>query len=905
MAELLQKFKESCQTARNKAYNYKDFGYSHTDDEKLAIDTVLKLMMTPAIEKRHPFFSNVNEEYRTGYIPYSSVYIHVDSNNRPIEYYENGNIMWEEQEGKFGVGAIRNKRPLSPSESRMYPGFYGSTTDDTLYNPTTHQMLKRFKSTFKSAGIISMSSAAKGDTDTSRQHNICTPLNFIYNFRLSEEYKALRGDSFMGGICRTSQQEVLPYFIQSAKYAYRTQGEKRGYWLSDYYVVIDIDNGCQIDNIKKAFSEMPTYLCPQIIIQERGFEGTKFGNASALIFFDEPLNSEQRRVIINKIRWYLMYEANVFAVDSKCTGANLFKNPVKQTEEQCQRCTAIHDVLTPRKLSSALNLLTIGVNEDHSQEADIEKWIIKNNLKYSEYTYSQLVEMYNNSDNTPDDDDDKPKTEFDTDDIIPVGVRNDTAIVELSSMMLQEYNRIGFSASFLDANTPKRVCDAIYPIILETYDNIDNQTTYKWVFSRLLWCYKRDMNLYRSPELKDRKELFVAASKQRMYMLRYNKHQLMDAYNLPCQKESDLAKMPELDGIYITDCTYDDDMRKHGADTNKLKAILWVFASCKGDIASVLREMKYICRDKNLDLTNKTVLDSVYCMFVDKLRKYKDKDFTIERIREASEYLTTYLEAEYRMNTLYRINSNSPRLLGRMKTDEFRFHVSSHLLYDEQSILRCYRSMVNGFINFRDNCKEDITCFDDITRKSGINKAFAKIYQDHKLDWSSCAIIMKSIHTKCRNAEKDRKLMRRVSFRELYSEWSAHLLETAINITLSQLIKFAYDEKTAYMALRGNCIIIDGMNSIDELIEDLHARTGMNVIYSKAFIKLLKQSILEYQEDTDFYNRLMELFHKFITYVNMSYPHNLHSAEINEILEKCDDYDMEFEEAYINYKVVA
>lgn len=881
MCTLLEKFKENCIKARMTSYNYREGKYTHTDSDKLAIDTLLKLMMTPAIEKNHPLFSNITKEYNTGVVPYQKFEIALDYSGNPDVSFFNGTPVWTRKDNNQFVGAITPEyaRRLSYEEGIRYPGFIGSTKNDNLYNPTTHTMLYRGHSNFKKVGIISMSSTAKGDKDASRQHYICTPLNFIYNNKQSQEYVSLQGDSFIGPMCRVPNDKstkVAPYWVNSSKWPYKeTEIEqngqtvvKQGYTLADYYVVIDIDNGCQIEKIKETFSNMPDYLSPQIIIQERGYKGTKAGNASALIFFDDPLTADERKIILDKIRWYMLYEANVFAIDSKCTGVNLFKNPVKQIDGQTQRCTAIHDNLAPRKLSSALNMLTLGVNHDHSNEKEVEEWIIKNHYKYSNYSYSQLVEMYNNSDNPPED---ANKSDIlDESEVIPEGFRNDTAIKELSVMLLQEYNRIGFEAAFNDSNLLDRVCTAVFPIMLETYDNNDGQITYNWVKSRLKWCYERDMKVFRSENDDIRTELLVNASKQRMFMLVFHQHQLMDAYGLPCLKESDLAEMPELKSIYKNKCTYSHEECQHGADTNKLKAIAWAFASCKEDIGEVVKKVKSMYRFSEM---NEATLRSIYSSFVKLLNEYKDDQFTASRIREVSQYLTTYIElcTVWSRNRKDREKISSIKVIRRLRSDQFKLDVSGHLLNEKNDLIRCIKRTIEQLMYFRVNSRIKINSYKDVCRKNGINQLFAFIYSEFKFDWSSCASMLTYVHDKFRGSELNNTNMEHIRFADLYSDWSAQLLETTKNITLSQMIKIAYGRDKAYELLREAYVEIEDIHNEEQLVDYLNNRTGVFAMCSESFDKMMNSFIDIYKDDPHFHHTLTKMYEKFKVYLTIKF----------------------------------
>ena len=785
--------------------------YSISNSAEYSIDALVRLMIQPVIDK-NPKINNLLAELNGEGIQYRCLNIQRDESNKEVEVYENGRRFWKTVDDYLTAAPLLDK-PLSKKDSQKYPGYIGSTGTSVLYNPSTSKLLKKGKSELYQLGMLYMKSATKGDWNA-KPYTETIALKDIYTTRSNKAIKELQSASFIGSISRVSEPKT-PYYSNSKNPQYQIRdaiaGSPRmnGYYLADCYVVLDIDNGAQINKIIKIFSKMPECLIPQIIIQEKGFEGTKRGNASAIIAFDRPLTSTERHTIINGVRRYIACEGNVFAIDSKCTGFNLFKNPLKLYKGQLQRMTRVHNNTSARDLSDALNMAGQYINKfENLYSDDAEKFIINNNLKYTTLSYSQLLKKYSKQNPI------KPTVNANPingeDDIVNVGERNNTLVRELSAMLLQEYNRIGFVSAFQDPSTPGRVLNAIWQDIQTNYENSDNEYSWKRCYSIIKWAYNRDKQLYNSDNEKAKLQLFINTSKQRKYMLKDGKCQLMDAYGLKCMNNDNLAEIPELEGIYIKKASSSRSQILHGAETNLLKGIVYLFASYEGNLLRESIKLKRYARVNNLDLQNYSHLERLNNAARTLLYENCNERFTPNKAEELANYLCLYISACQRIvSKKENIKIEVPQKVFNEKEDKtgfFRLTRSAHFLYDSVKYSKAIKSLLELLIAYnRENGEYRPIEYKDISRKTSINKIFAYCWEEYNIDWSTCAISLSYIH---RNTLANKPIL--VNIQCLHAYWVDTIVKYLSNIYISTKVYAEVDSE--YLQ---NCNLPDSMFSME------------------------------------------------------------------------------------------
>lgn len=597
-SKFLNKFKESVNISKNNLHDTSDSLFIEITNPDHILETMIKNRLRPV--SWYYTIKKAIEEYNNGDTQYSSYKIKTDVDGKELEYVDRfRNLRWITDQD-FQVGIPDMDRPLTTEEHQVCgDGFYGSDSNEHLYNPITHTMLRKDKPILSNIGMYSMYVSKK---EPGREYNAnreCkqtfTSLKQLLSSRNSKAKEEFLTNTFCGQlVVKRGKDEYEELFIPHSKYQHTTkynkylQTEKSGYYAKNHILVVDIDNGLQIDSILDSFNHIP--FMPEEIIIEKGIGETKQGNASLIFIFDAPMLPEDRKRILEALKLVFCFQFNIYAIDRNATGTGFHKNPVKTYKGNLQRKFLIPNnrIYSENRLTNLDSVLewanNIVCEYKEKLPAYIDKYISsKETLKRSTKTFSELFTM------ALDECEKSIKSECKKDkfvdeifkDKVINGERNNTAISLISILCLQAYNYEGIDKCLADADFAMNIANCAYEHIQKTFDNSDYSISWKYVYNRTLWAIAKDRKAYYGDNPSQRNTLLRYISMQRTQIMKYKHHQLLDI--LGFDKESadnyELADIPELKEVNIDYSNirgkYSKEQSKNGSKRQELKGIAY------------------------------------------------------------------------------------------------------------------------------------------------------------------------------------------------------------------------------------------------------------------------------------------------------------------------------------------
>lgn len=602
-SKTLDKFKE--QLIEPKAIlkqNTKD-AFVKIDDINLIAERVIMDRLRPI--QYYPNIVPLLKQYNTSETGYTVCTI-ATYNGQEIEVLDKyKNLLWRTTQG-YNVGIPDMDRAPTPEEIEITgEGFYGSYANEHLYNPTTHVMFRKDDSLLSKFGMYSM---YKGDKEPNLEKNLDleeTPqfisLKQLLTTRKSKQKDIFTGNTFSGQIVQKSSngafKEVFIYDntigIEVFEDDY-TGKETCGYFAKDTVLVVDIDNGYQIDKIIKAFTTNEIPMTPQEIIVEKGIGKTKKGNASLIFIFNAPIHREDRKNILKALNTWLCYEKQIYAIDSKATGVGYHKNPMKIYNNELQRDfyvpnpNVLHDNVMMSSLNDVLEWVKQIANKyDIAAVERVGNYLSSHpEFKSCEKSFDELYEEacnYVQESGIVHEDSFR--------DAVYVGERNDTLIKMISLLCAQAYNYYGISKALNDPDFADEIMAAAYDQASQTFDNSDYTLTVNYVAKKVDWVIERDRKAFYGGNKNKRLDLLKAIRDQRRYIYslrKYNKEHPLEP-NKYCQlislaqvNEPKLADIPELMEIpeykeYMDQHrrVFTPQSRINGGNSMKLKGIFY------------------------------------------------------------------------------------------------------------------------------------------------------------------------------------------------------------------------------------------------------------------------------------------------------------------------------------------
>lgn len=439
----------------------------------------------------------------------------------------NANLeLWETEYGSL-ISQITETKPIETNHP-LYndyknTDFVQDVNSLDLYNPQTLEVVKQLDQEINSYGYNVLSypkkSAYQQEIATNKAPKQKTlRLSQIMSSRNTKEKIALTTAEFLGWISitlspkntRVAEKIYDPVHIADKKHNQKQiikYGKTRdGYELKARQLIIDVDNGAQIDAILNLFISGKCPIIPQMCVIEKGIGVTKKGNASLIVMFDEPLDSRERKQITRAIKYYIAHELDIYAIDSNCTGIGFFKNPCTLVGDELRRET-LYRFNESGSFDSVSRELTLAwankVEEEYSDRLpdNLEQFIVTNHLKYSNLTLTEISEKY--ADEIAQMVINKPSSKL-WQDVVHEGERNDTLIKEESTLVLcAEMMSALDTLNVLDA--PKAMTNMFGDYIRSRYDNHDSQMTDNYIMSRFKWCIEKDAHVITNGGENDRK----------------------------------------------------------------------------------------------------------------------------------------------------------------------------------------------------------------------------------------------------------------------------------------------------------------------------------------------------------------------------------------------------------------
>lgn len=463
--------------------------------EEAIIDTILRIHSSP-IRWYNPI-QNLLSEFDHNVNTLIPIKVVDDS----AHYNSYGVNVWTTTLG-YDIRVHTQDRPLTEQELKIYGGnCIGEINSDRIFDRKQNIIYKPAKSVLNKLGLISLNNPEKSpeySNNTTRMCNQFTPFSSLLTTRNSKNKRNIQADSFLGTIGIIDENnKAIPLRIPTTKYNIRKWTDngdnKQGYYLTDCIVIIDIDNGTQIANILKALENMP--FQPQLVITEKGVGNTKRGNTTAQFIFNRPITSEERKLFISAIRTYIAFEHNIYAIDSKATGIGLGKNPLYKYKGELTHnvykltCDNYDDSIDTALMLQWADEVTSTYEISHGVDLYMthHKELMSSNISFEEI----LLQYAKNAENSI------PETITESlwSPTVCVGMRNNTLVhKELPIYCLQYWITNGIDITTLHAEKiADNICQIIWYDIMQRYDNSDKSITWKYVYTRVLNCVKKDI----------------------------------------------------------------------------------------------------------------------------------------------------------------------------------------------------------------------------------------------------------------------------------------------------------------------------------------------------------------------------------------------------------------------------
>lgn len=609
----------------------------------------------------HPKIKATLQEYATNNLGYYPLHIKTDDMNVEITHlFQFGGVMWKSEEGiEVRPFDFSQASDLNDIELSVYPSgtkvIRNKTAGNIYYNSHLHMMWKPCKSRFERFGFISMNMDSKSPEPTgiecSRNFDQFTSLSKLMTTRYSKDRVAFESDCFLKSIGEVvytdyesrSGKSIRPVTLLDDIKGIRTttstdfntgkKVHKKSYTLTDLVLVIDIDNGTQIEYIKESLLNLP--FTPQYITQEIGLGETKRGNATALLVVDTPMTKEQRQLLLKAFRYVLCCKYDVYAIDYNCTGVGYGKNPLKTFKGERQRnfYTLVNngDYRTTTNLSEILSWASdiLSIYEPFMNEAD-DKFISScEELKNSCLKYSEIINKLNQT---------KSEVSFTAtstsifSEYVPKGSRNDQFVrIEGPIYALQYYLLHGLDSIQNDL-TAAEILFRIKSDVLKRYDNSDHTITNKWLLNKLQWILEQDREALRSCD--KRRELLSRAHYQRNICIHNNECRMMALEGYTDFKESRFKVIKEFAELGLQH-RYTATQQRHGADTQSIKSMLYASAKLGPDLTEILNYLRTL-KSNTPKLSTTDVAKLLPPTDVDKTRRHTVANVLLSKLEAES-----------------------------------------------------------------------------------------------------------------------------------------------------------------------------------------------------------------------------------------------------------------------------
>lgn len=544
-------------------------------------------------------------DYSTSYRRTQLITEHDSIQNRCIPKIFH-DVLWKAQnyDAEF-ITHLKNRSITTDEFNLLTPEqqtheIYGEQDSTRLFDATTNELLHLNIPRLNSIILDIFDDASKHSNNKSPVDVRCStyiPLGKTLTTTNTKEKKLLHNCAFIGSLKFTNHEKRCREFTITS--------DAKTYELKHMILVLDIDNGKNFNKFLKAFQDPRLPIRPQMIIREKK-TSPKPGNASALIFFQTPLTTEERKDIITGFCNFFASEYNLVGIDLQATGIGYYKNPVFREHSQLRRTSLFFvdnnsEVLTAYKDKKNAIEFFRNFNECHNMfSADIRTYM-QQHSESKLYTYIQLrkAALSTITANT--------KTEFSNIflDSVCNGSRHHQLSYEIPILLLQYYNHIGIDN--LKTASPEFILDAelyyhteteskslstslfelFWKSVQDRYDlQCNNEITEKVVYKWMYTIAERDINNVKTDNVDFYKSLWY----QHNIMLKYKISNIMLLLNIPFNKNDillDSTQIPQFIRNEIITTKYTYGAIQRGADTNFMYG---VFNSCK-NYSEVLKKL--------------------------------------------------------------------------------------------------------------------------------------------------------------------------------------------------------------------------------------------------------------------------------------------------------------------------
>lgn len=477
------------------------------------------------------------------------------------------------------------------TEAQKNHEIYGEQDSNRLYDATANELLHLNIPKLNSIILDVFDDPSKHSDNQSSidvKGSAFIPLGKTLTCTNTKEKNLLHNCAFMGS----------PKFKNNKNEykAFTTTLDATMYSLKHMIVVLDIDNGKNFNKILKALQDPRLPVRPQLIIKEKN-TAPKPGNASALMFFQTPLTTEERKDIITGFCNFLASEYNIVGIDLNATGVGYYKNPVFREHGQLRR-TSLFLVDQKSRIAAAYKNKAEVVqffknfNQTHNMFSANIKAYMQQHPESKLYTYTKLRKLALASTEV------STKTEFSNIFIDNVcnGSRHHQLSYEIPIFLLQYYNHIGVDN--LKAASPEYILDAelyyhtetdsiplslslfelFWKSVQDRYDlkcnnEITEDVVYKWMYT----IAQRDINNAKTANIDFYRSLWY----QHNIMLKYKISNIMLLLGISFDPNDILLNSEQLPSSIrskIISSKYTYGAIQRGADTN---FIYGIFNACK------------------------------------------------------------------------------------------------------------------------------------------------------------------------------------------------------------------------------------------------------------------------------------------------------------------------------------
>lgn len=671
----------------------------------------------------------------------------------------NANLeLWETEYGSL-ISQIAETRPIETNHP-LYndyknTNFVQDVNSLDLYNPQTLEVVKQLDQLINSFGYNVLSypkkSAYQQEIATNRApKNQTLRLSQIMTSRNTKEKIALTTTEFLGFIVNTTSPKNIrvaertydPVHIADKNHNQKQiikYGKTRdGYELKARQLIIDVDNGAQIDAILNLFISGKCPIIPQMCVIEKGIGVTKKGNASFIVMFDEPLDGHERKQITRAIKYYIAHELDIYAIDSNCTGIGFFKNPCTLVGDELRRETLFrfNDSNSFDSVSKKVTLAWADkVEEEYSNclPDNLEQFIVTKQLKYSNSTLTEISEKY--ADELAQMVINKPSSKL-WQDVVHEGERNDILIKEESTLVLcAEMMSASGTLNALDA--PKTMTNMFGDYIRSRYDNHDYQMTDNYIRSRFKWCIEKDNRIITNGNENDRKSYANAYMAIRNSMMNNPSsipflEYFCEANNLPVptnreQVRAMLKDIPEFVknlAQYDANPRYSYRSKQESTISNQIKRLTIAISQCSASFEEII--------EAAASVNSQGTISSRYKQFCKKIDvNYAKKDNRII-------WLFATLASECNSSKISNKRNKDNTFVGTLTSyiDLFAGINNFHGSDAANTIAYWTKQLLEGIFNLIKSLNSDNITYDSL---NGIKMNFVKdmIYDD----WGYCDTI--------------------------------------------------------------------------------------------------------------------------------------------------------------------